>query len=151
MAWLRGGILVLCDEILGDAKHRGEVWFQLPASRGESEGSAVKLTHDGGRTVFLQGLAGTAPFQVHRPSSQPGPGWYAPRFGLIRSGTAVSTMSDRSELPLRMVTLVQVGEPGARLSPGVAEVGSDGGVSVCGRGFVVTFPSENGVEWRATG
>jgi Heparinase II/III-like protein len=111
LAWLRGGTLVLCDEVEGPCRTL-EAWFQLPAAEGEPEGLSLLLTLASGVRLRLEALAGARRLSLHRPrGSRPEPGWYAPRYGLLERAVAVAVEAEPGPGPVRLLTALQVLPP----------------------------------------
>jgi hypothetical protein len=140
--WVRGGTLLLCDEVLGSGRHDLEVWLQLPASSGSAEGVSTLLRLPEGERLRVRGLAGVTALRLERPDpgAGPAPGWYSPRYGVREVGTALRLCSGPVELPHRMVTLVEV-EGGTSLH--LAEA-AGGGLELTWPGGSLSLPPDGG-------
>ena len=145
IAWLRGGALVLFDQIVGTGRHEVAIWLQFPESSGEAQDDHVRLKLHSGRVVLVQGLIGAGKIAVRRPGKGPSRGWYSPRYGVLRPGTAVTIAAASDELPVKMLTAIQLGVVGDP-EPAIAESRADGGVSMRVGGEILEFPPDHGVR-----
>jgi hypothetical protein len=75
--------------------------------------------------VRIRAFGPSAAVTVVRPAIGPGPGWRAPRYGVLERGTAVRVASPRLSPSDRLVTIVEAISPGAVPSP--VEVAAEGG------------------------
>jgi hypothetical protein len=144
IAWLRSGVMVLFDQIIGTGRHEVAIWLHFPESTGEPHDAQVRLTLQNGSVVLVQGLVGAGSIAVCRPEEDPSHGWYSPRYGVRRAGTAVAVGAASGDLPVTMLTVIQLGEVGDP-EPAIAEWRADGGVSLHVGGEILGFPPDHGV------
>ncbi|MDH3686971.1 MAG: heparinase II/III family protein, partial [Myxococcales bacterium] len=145
VAWMQGGTLVLCDDVLGSGEHEVDVWFQVPASEGEPSGPRVEMRLESGRVVEIDALLGARRIRLDRACTPPGAGWRAPRYGSREPATRVRVSAGRVSLPHRVVTLVRTTLQGSVSRAPECDVVS-GAVCVRVSGHAVTFPSAGGVS-----
>lgn len=147
VAWLPHGLLAICDDVLGSGVHEVSVWFQLPASTGEVDGTGVDLLLEGGPALRMDVFAEVAEISLHRPgeAGAPGPGWYCPRYGERRPGTALRISTGRRALPVTIVTLLRATEGATRHDAASVEKSAKGLALRAGsRSFV--FPRAGGIR-----
>jgi hypothetical protein len=145
VVWLRGGTLLLCDDVLGDGTHEVEAWLQLPAGQGEPAGNELELRLAGGPAVRIRAVAGASELRVRRPGERPGAGWYAPRYGVREPATAVQLSAGRVHLPHRLVTLFELAAEGV---PARVTETSGGEIEMAWPGGSVSLPRDGGILWR---
>jgi hypothetical protein len=111
VAWSAPGLLVLCDDVVGDGAHRVEAWLQLPATTGAVEGHEARLTLASGRSVLVQVAGAVERVELMRPApgDAPGAGWYSKCYGTRSVGTALRVDAGMRTLPARIVTILQAG------------------------------------------
>jgi hypothetical protein len=128
LAWRAGQWLVLCDDVLGSGAHRVASWLQLPETQGDANGRTATLRLASGRIVSIDAGRAVRQVEILRPASDagPGPGWRAPRYGLRTPGTALRLDVGACDLPVRIVTVIQVGAAGAEPSPAQIDASDDG-------------------------
>lgn len=146
LAWRAGRWLVLCDDVLGRGVHRVAGWLQLPATTGDASGRTAVLRLASGRVVSVCASPAVERIEILRPSPDAGPcpGWRAPRYGLRMPGTALRCDGGACPLPVRIVTVIQVGAVGVEPSPAQIEASGDG-VLVGVGGDRVRFDATTGV------
>lgn len=144
IAWSAPGLLVLCDDVLGDGEYRIESWLQMPATSGNADGAQARLTLASGRCVSVQ-VAGVAQrIEVMRPAADDGPGagWYSACYGTRCVGTALRLEAGVQRLPAQIVTVLRAGA--ASLSARVESVQGALRVQVGDR--ILSFPSDGSVR-----
>jgi hypothetical protein len=152
VVWLAGGWLVLCDDVAGPGRHRVEAWFPLPEAQGEVRGLAAELRLPSGRALRVEVLAGAQEVRLVRPApGRPGPGWYAPRYGVLRAGVAVAVSAGELPLPCRLLTVVQTAAAPAQLAEARLEAGPAGAARVRIAGAAITFPAAGGIHLEGPG
>jgi hypothetical protein len=114
LAWAPGA-LVLVDDVLGSGVHALDAWLPLPATRGDASGATAVLALASGRELRVDGFGAVTRIRALRPAhgARPGPGWSAPRYGVLAAGTALQLEAGSPRLPARLVTVLQLGAPGA--------------------------------------
>lgn len=149
VAWSAPGLLVLCDDVLGDGSHHIEAWLQLPATTGEVAGDLTRLTLESGRTVLVQVASEVERVELQRPARDGGPaaGWYSKCYGTRSVGTALHVDAGIRSLPARVVTILQTGsalQAGPAPRPALLESTREAlHVQVGDR--MISFPSDGGV------
>lgn len=144
VAWSAPGLLVFCDDVVGDGRHRIEAWLQLPATTGAAEGAQARLTLASGRDVLVQVGGAAERVEVIRPASDAGPGagWYSTCYGTRAVGTALRVDAGVRPLPVQIVTVLQAGA--ASLPARVESVQGALRVQVGER--MISFPSDGSVR-----
>lgn len=109
VAWSAPGLLVICDDILGDGDHGVEAFWQLPVTTGAVNGPVAMLTLASGRSIRVQILGALERLEVIRPTAESGPGagWYSTCYGTRSAGTALRVDAGVRPLPARIVTVLQ--------------------------------------------
>jgi hypothetical protein len=90
------------------------IWLHFPESTGEPHDAQVRLTLQNGSVVLVQGLVGAGSIAVCRPEEDPSHGWYSPRYGVRRAGTAVAVGAARAISQSMLCDSTEVGDPGLR-------------------------------------
>jgi hypothetical protein len=109
LAWRAGGPLVLCDDVVGAGGHRVEAWLALPPTRGAVDAEGATLALGSGRALRVQAFGDVDCVELLRPTPErgAGPGWLAPRYGVLVAGTALHLDAGAGPLPRRLVTVIQ--------------------------------------------
>lgn len=144
VAWSAPGLLVLCDDVVGDGAHRVEAWLQLPATTGAADGAQARLTLASGRDVLVQAAGAAERIEVIRPARDAGPGagWYSTCYGTRAAGTALRIDAGVRPLPVQIVTVLQAGA--ALLPARVTSVHGAPRVQVGDR--MISFPGDGSVR-----
>jgi hypothetical protein len=150
LAWAPG-VLVLVDDVLGDGVHTVDAWLPLPATRGEASGTTAILALASGRELRVEGFCAVTRIHALRPAlgAGPGPGWAAPRYGVLAAGTALQLEAGSPSLPARLVTVLQLGEPGAT-APALVEDLDDAALRVRVGRHRVRFDGAAGAHFEET-
>lgn len=151
VAWVARDVLVLYDEVTGLGEREVDLWLQLPASRGEADGSVAALVLDGGEVVRVECLVDGSKIRLIRPdpAAPPGPGWHSSRYGVRHPGTALAIALGRRALPLRAVTVVAAGAA-AQGPRAIARHESDGSVVLRVADREIAFPARDGIRIAPT-
>lgn len=138
IAWRAGGPLALCDEVFGSGRDAVECRFTLPATTGEASRA---LTLPSGRVLRVECFGDANEIEVIRPEANaaPGPGSFAPRYGVLARGTSLRADAGTRALPVRIVTVLQVG---AAPEPARVAFGDDGAIAIDAAGARIRFPAE---------
>jgi hypothetical protein len=144
LAWRAGGLLALCDDVLGAGDHAIESRFVLPATTGEARDGAAVLALTSGRRVRLDAFGPALRIAVERPvaGGAPGPGWIAPRYGRVVPGTSLRIDAGTLRLPLRIVTVLQTRGDGTDPAPARVRFDADGSAWVTAGACGVRFAAD---------
>jgi len=147
VVWLRGGCVVLCDDVEAEGEYDVRSWLQLPAGRGEPTDGALELVLENGLCVRTDVCGSTAPLCLHRGTDPhvPGVGWRSRRYGSLESALSLEVPLSRGRGPWRLVTVVQADRAGAP-APAAIETLSDGGARVRVRGQTLHFGARTGIR-----
>lgn len=145
VAWRAGGLLAVCDELLGSGARRVALWFQLPETTGEALGDGALLRLASGRMLRFQAFGPVERLEVARPPdgpAAPGPGWSAPRYGALARGTALRV--EAGALAGRLVSVWQLGDAAGEPAPARVEDAGNGDLRVEAGRHVLVFSAGGG-------
>jgi hypothetical protein len=126
VAFLKAGVFVLVDEVLGRGTHRLELRFSFAPVRVDVEdGLWLRARGAGGHGLLLRAFAG-APLAltVAEGEEEPIRGWVSPDYGVRRPAPS-ATYSCEAMLPARIVTAMVPLEHGGGPRPLVEPADAD--------------------------
>jgi len=151
VVWLRGGCVVLCDDVEADGEHDVRSWLQLPAGRGEPTDGALELVLvlvlENGLRVRIDVSGPIDGLRLHRGTDPraPGAGWRSRRYGTLERALSLEIPLAPRRGPWRLVTVLQATFDES-CADAVIERLSDGGARVRVRGQTLHFGARTGIR-----